>query len=218
MQIISHIGVIIATFLVMQVTADAPTFWKFAEAVFNGSLVFVALYFLWKQRKMLLKLNEIAPTVMDIAQQFDPKQGDSLRETVDGVKSDIRGIRAKTHLLLNHNPTPIFLLDEKGNCLFVNEAWCQIAGIPLSTAKDSGWHQVIHDDDRKSVIEAIDEAISRERNFFRSFRIVNMTAKKIYSVRAKADVTPIRKGDKPSVKPSVKYVGEMVILKVEDFE
>ena len=45
-------------------------------------------------------------------------------------------------------PTGIYLTDIAGKCLYVNPAWCRMAGLTVKEAKGDGWIKSIHPDDR----------------------------------------------------------------------
>lgn len=46
------------------------------------------------------------------------------------------------------SPTGIYLTDVPGKCLYVNPAWCQMAGLTAEEAAGDGWLKAIHPDDR----------------------------------------------------------------------
>ena len=48
-------------------------------------------------------------------------------------------------------PVGIFRTDEEGNCLYVNQRWCEIAGLTSEEALGMGWVRAIHPDDRDRV-------------------------------------------------------------------
>jgi PAS domain S-box-containing protein len=48
-------------------------------------------------------------------------------------------------------PVGIFRTDTVGHCLYVNERWCQIAGLTFAEAQQDGWAQTLHPDDRERV-------------------------------------------------------------------
>lgn len=63
--------------------------------------------------------------------------------------------RAERHLhrLLAAAPVGIYQTDAQGDCLFVNERWCEIAGISRDAALGSGWAEAVHPEDRQRVSE-----------------------------------------------------------------
>ena len=48
-------------------------------------------------------------------------------------------------------PVGIFRADLVGNCIYVNERYCQITGLSPQTARGKGWQQGVHPDDRQRV-------------------------------------------------------------------
>ncbi|MEB3282584.1 MAG: PAS domain S-box protein [Lyngbya sp.] len=63
------------------------------------------------------------------------------------------------------SPVGIFRRDAEGNCLYVNERWCQIAGLSPEQALGQGWIQALHPDDRNKVFQAW-EQVMRDRCSF----------------------------------------------------
>lgn len=62
-----------------------------------------------------------------------------------------RKSEASYQTLTEVSPVGIFYTDALGNCLYVNERWCQIAGITCEEAFGTGWVKSIHPDDRQRV-------------------------------------------------------------------
>ncbi|WP_333358475.1 PAS domain S-box protein [Microcoleus sp. herbarium14] len=62
-----------------------------------------------------------------------------------------REIDARYQTLTEVSPVGIFYTDASGDCLYVNERWCKIAGITCDEALGKGWVQTIHPDDRDRV-------------------------------------------------------------------
>ncbi len=67
-------------------------------------------------------------------------------------------------------PVGIFRTDTTGNCVYVNERWCQIAGISLAEAAGSGWAQAVHPDDRNVVATEWYQATQQNRSFQLEYR------------------------------------------------
>ena len=62
-----------------------------------------------------------------------------------------RKTEARYQTLTEASPVGIFYADAVGDCLYVNERWCQISGITCNEALGKGWLQGIHPDDRERV-------------------------------------------------------------------
>ena len=67
-------------------------------------------------------------------------------------------------------PVGIFHTDGSGNCSYVNERWCEIAGISPEQAAGQGWINAIHPQDRQIVFTAWQEAIQQNRLFQLEYR------------------------------------------------
>jgi len=55
------------------------------------------------------------------------------------------------HTLAQVAPVGIFRTDARGDCLYVNERWCEIAGIAADAALGQGWARALHPEDRDQV-------------------------------------------------------------------
>jgi PAS domain S-box-containing protein len=50
------------------------------------------------------------------------------------------------------SPAGVYLTDVEGNCTYVNQRWCEMAGIEPGQALGRGWVRGIHPDDREAVV------------------------------------------------------------------
>ncbi len=48
-------------------------------------------------------------------------------------------------------PVGIFNTDKQGNCTYVNERWCELAGISAAEATGEGWAQALHPENRERI-------------------------------------------------------------------
>jgi PAS domain S-box-containing protein len=48
-------------------------------------------------------------------------------------------------------PVGIFRTNPEGHCLYVNDRWCQITGLTLAEARQTGWAQALHPEDRERI-------------------------------------------------------------------
>ncbi len=70
-------------------------------------------------------------------------------------------------------PVGIFRTDAEGNCLYVNERWCQIANLDLKAAVGDGWQESLHPDDRDRVTTAWQTALDNHHSFQMEYRFQN---------------------------------------------
>ena len=67
-------------------------------------------------------------------------------------------------------PVGIFHTNAQGNCLYVNDRWCQIAGMTREEALGDGWKKAIHPEDREGVFQEWERAVSENRLFKSEYR------------------------------------------------
>jgi PAS domain S-box-containing protein len=72
--------------------------------------------------------------------------------------------------LTSHAPVGIFQTDSKGNCLFVNERWCEMAGMIPEEAKGMGWTRALHPEDRERVLNEWYDATKAGCEFASEYR------------------------------------------------
>jgi PAS domain S-box-containing protein len=72
--------------------------------------------------------------------------------------------------LTSHAPVGIFETDAEGNCLLVNERWCEMAGLSPEKAQGQGWVNALHPEDRDYVRREWYEAAETEREFRSEYR------------------------------------------------
>ncbi len=72
--------------------------------------------------------------------------------------------------LTSHAPVGIFQTDSEGNCLFVNERWCEMAGMVPEEAKGMGWTRALYSEDRERIFNEWYDATKAEREFASEYR------------------------------------------------
>jgi PAS domain S-box-containing protein len=82
----------------------------------------------------------------------------------------VRQSEERFRILTMQAPVGIFSTDEDGNCLFVNECWCTMAGLNAGEAQGQGWQQALHPEDRQRVYEEWHSAIREGRQFACEYR------------------------------------------------
>jgi PAS domain S-box-containing protein len=82
----------------------------------------------------------------------------------------IRQSEQRFRTLTTHAPVGIYLTDPQGDCLFVNDRWCKMAGMPLEEAQGQGWLNAIHSEDREHVFDEWQTTARAGREFAREYR------------------------------------------------
>ncbi len=73
-------------------------------------------------------------------------------------------------LLVTNAPVGIFQTNEKGDCIFVNPRWLEIAGISSESAMGQGWAEALHPEDKEQVFKEWYDAAAQEREFAMEYR------------------------------------------------
>lgn len=81
-----------------------------------------------------------------------------------------RASEERFRLLASHAPVGIFLSDRTGGCVFVNEHWCQMAGLTLAQAQGNGWAEALHPADRARVLAGWRAAVAAGQPSTSEFR------------------------------------------------
>jgi len=95
--------------------------------------------------------SEIERLRQDAARQRE--QGaeiERLRQSLEASKDSEQRLRALTQQL----PVGVFMADFEGNCRYVNDRWCQMAGLTAEQALGASWVQSVHPDERDQVMKA----------------------------------------------------------------
>lgn len=67
-------------------------------------------------------------------------------------------------------PVGLFQTDPKGDCIFVNERWCEISGLTAEAAAGQGWVKSLHSDDRDRVFQEWYNAAKSGKEFASEYR------------------------------------------------
>ncbi|MEG4352272.1 PAS domain S-box protein [Microcoleus sp. LAD1_D3] len=72
--------------------------------------------------------------------------------------------------LVEASPVGIFRTDAAGNCIYVNDRWCQISGLTPTSAFGDGWREGLHPDDRVAIATEWQQSIEENRPFQLEYR------------------------------------------------
>ena len=82
----------------------------------------------------------------------------------------LRASEERFWTLAQLSPVGIFQTDDEGNFLYVNERWCEIAGLVQADALGQGWARSMHPDDRDRVLTEWHEATEHAVPFKAEYR------------------------------------------------
>ncbi|MBI4621724.1 MAG: PAS domain S-box protein [Verrucomicrobia bacterium] len=88
------------------------------------------------------------------------------------AEAALRESEERFRALAELSPVGIFSSDPAGQCIFVNQRWCEIAGLTPAQALGAGWTTALHPDDRNRVASAWAEAVRRGESSAAEFRFV----------------------------------------------
>ncbi|MBD2347153.1 ATP-binding protein [Anabaena subtropica] len=74
-------------------------------------------------------------------------------------------------------PVGIFHTDIMGNCLYVNQRWCEISGLSLKQSLGQGWRVAIHPDDLKLIEAQAQHFLLNRESLKTEFRLQNHQGK-----------------------------------------
>lgn len=83
------------------------------------------------------------------------KTNEALRQEIQKrqeVEANLRESEDRYVTLAATVPVGIFRNDAAGNCIYVNDRWCEIAGLTFQEALNNGWVKAIHPDHRDRVL------------------------------------------------------------------
>jgi len=77
------------------------------------------------------------------------------------------------YTLAKISPVAIFRTDAEGQCLYINDRWCQITGLSVEESLKQGWAKALHPDDREQVLNLWYHAVREKLPFQSEYRFVN---------------------------------------------
>jgi diguanylate cyclase (GGDEF)-like protein/PAS domain S-box-containing protein len=95
------------------------------------------------------------------------RQAPSVPSLPSAVQGGSAGLDLET---LRQAPVGIFRTDAEGRCLFVNDRWCEFAGLAAHDALGYGWVDALHPEDRDRVVVEWNSSIAEHRDSNIEFR------------------------------------------------
>ena len=87
-------------------------------------------------------------------------------------RDELRQSREEFRALTEKTPVGIFRTDSTGACIYVNEYWYRLSGVPPAEVLGEGWSQSIHPDDRQHVHDVWRRALAGRRSFSVEYRLL----------------------------------------------
>lgn len=86
------------------------------------------------------------------------------------AEDQVRRSERRYQTLVHASPVGIFQTDAQGECIYVNERWCEIAGMKAEEARGGGWAQALHPEDRERIAREWYTAAKEHRLFKSVYR------------------------------------------------
>jgi PAS domain S-box-containing protein len=130
----------------------------------------------------LLQQNHIRQII--VLDQGDRLLGIVTHESLMQLVRPLDVLLAQRELDLHHSeqrfislaaavPVGIFRTDIEGNCIYVNDRWCEISGLSIDEAAGFGWVNAIHPSDRELVTTEWNNSVQEKRHFRLEYRFLN---------------------------------------------
>jgi PAS domain S-box-containing protein len=101
---------------------------------------------------VLERLAQLASVALENARQREAARNElSERQRAEEA---LRASEEMFRTLTTASPVGVYVTDPQGRCQYVNERWCQMAGLTPEEAMGDGWQQGLHPDDRERVFAA----------------------------------------------------------------
>lgn len=169
-----------------------------------GAITAVSV-FVWYVGKFLVKLykqiiksfegidliqNELTPNSKEPNMRSRVESIDahmlSIQEDITHVKLDTARLRARFAAIITSFNAAMWETDSSGKLIKANATFLNMVGRQLEEVIGNGWENFVHPGDRERVWEEWSAAVSRQRAFESSYRIVNSQTNRIIVVRAMA--------------------------------
>ncbi|MBE7383231.1 MAG: EAL domain-containing protein [Leptolyngbya sp. SIO1E4] len=123
---------------------------------------------------------EMQKTIAVLQQQVEQLQDERmqwLQTRAAYLESQVQVTEQRYTNLAKVAPVGIFQTDADGNFLYVNDRWCQLAGLTLEAARGTGWIQGLHPEDREHVAATWYRSAQTQAPFCLEYRFQSPTGK-----------------------------------------
>ena len=137
----------------------------------------VQLAHLFRVLASKLKLQNIQlKSEIEVREKAEKKLEKSHGRLAAEVKNQSRELIEKESLfktLISESPAGIFGADREGKCTYVNEKWCEMAGLTYEESLGYEWASATHPDDREDILSEWQERINKPEIWEREFRFLH---------------------------------------------
>lgn len=80
-------------------------------------------------------------------------------------------------VMADSTPVMIWMVDDQGNCTYVNQGWTNFCGLNEASSSGDGWLEVVHPEDKERVVDILKSAIADRQRFTAEYRIKRIDGK-----------------------------------------
>lgn len=129
-----------------------------------------------KPARIVNSFLKVFSLIDEIHEQLSPYNGRSLRQSIERIERSLDIEKGARHSLSNLTGIAMWETNSRGECVWVNDEWVKLTGLPADRAMGHGWVNAIHNDDRDMVRDGFDKAIVEKRQFTQRLRYVNVNS------------------------------------------
>ncbi len=96
-----------------------------------------------KFREFSAKVRKGLESVERVAKEVYPNGGSSLRDRIDSIDSRLTFMEARDNVMLDDNPTALFISDVEGQNSYVNRTYCRLLNCGKDDLERQNWKNFI---------------------------------------------------------------------------
>lgn len=148
----------------------------------------VVYSFSTKAYKKLKNLVSTIDSMQVIAKTLSPNGGSSIRDAIDRIERRQVAMEYRERAVLSESSLPVFQTNDRGECIWVNNAYRRLVGKTSEQLMGRGWENILHVSDQARISEEWDLAIKNKRDFESDYLIVNKETGVSTKIRCRATV------------------------------
>jgi PAS domain S-box-containing protein len=88
------------------------------------------------------------------------------------LEADLRESESRLLQITSHAPVGIYQTNAAGECVFVNDWWLSVTGLPLEECLGWGWTRAIHHEDRAPAAARAQRLMTLGADYYQEFRMI----------------------------------------------
>ena len=103
-----------------------------------------------------------------------------LDAVIDRLEEALEASERRFETLVGLSPAGIYMTDAAGRCMYVNQRWCEMAGVTAVQSLGRSWELVIHPEDRGHISQQWREMIARNGVWEHEYRVLSPQGKTVW--------------------------------------